>query len=253
MRSIPFFAILSLGTSLPLTAQTPSRVWDYLAADSRVQPRPTLRRCTEPQVRVGVLRAVADLQFVVDRNGRPDTTSVNLIAVAGASAEGFQSAARRYLGTCRFRPGQVEGRSVSTLVLARMSFARDSTVLMTSREPADSLLPLVWLEPLQIEAGRIYENADVELDEKPRLLPCGRDLGTFKIPDDAYVLLLMSGRAELEFVILPSGTPDRSTARVLRTDNPRAAREAMTSYMSCRYAPGRVGGQPVAVRVRVVH
>jgi hypothetical protein len=140
---------------------------------------------------------------------------------------------------------------VSVLLLARIQFARDSTLMMTSRDPADSLLPMVRLEPIPLEPGRVFDNADEELDEKPRLLPCGRDWGTITIPQGADALAVISGDTELEFIILPNGRPDQSSARILRATNQMVAREVLTSYMSCRFAPGRVRGQTVAVRVRV--
>jgi hypothetical protein len=242
---------LSLFTLIQSATAQGSRSWDYLAADTLIQSRPSFQQCDKPQVTIGVLYATADLQFAVARDGRVDTTSVALIAARGASPEGFTSAARRYLITCRFRPGRAAGRPIGTLVLARLRFTRDSTVLMTSREAADSLLlPAVFEQP-SAEIDRIYDNADSVLEEKPRLLPCGRNWGTFEVEQGADAHAAISGATEIEFVIGVDGRADRSTARTIRFINPLVARETMMSYMSCRYAPGRIRGEPVPVRVRV--
>jgi hypothetical protein len=225
--------------------------WEYLATDPRVEPRASLDGCVKPVVVVGVLRATGDLQFTVDRRGRVDTNSINLLSANGATPEGFVSAARRYLVTCRFRPAQVAGTRAATLILARLILDRDSMILMTSRDPADSLLPVVRFASVSSEPGRVFENADEALDEKPRLLPCGRNRGTFTLPRDEALVEMMTGSAEVEFVILPNGRADRSTARVLQAESSMAGREMLSSYLSCRYAPGRVRGEPVAVRFRV--
>lgn len=231
-------------------AQAPARPWQYLAADSRVGPRARLRDCRKSAERIGVLNATGDVQFVISSDGRPDTSSVMVVATSGASPLGFRSAARRYLGSCRFSAALVNRHPVSVLGLGRIILARDSMVLMTARGPADSMLTdaLPRGEP---EPGRIYENADPEVDEKPRLMPCGRNWGTFTVPEGADALATISGSALLEFVIGTNGRADGATARILSTDNQLVARELLTSYMGCRYVPGRVLGEPVPVRVRV--
>jgi hypothetical protein len=52
--------------------------------------------------------------------------------------------------------------------------------------------------------------------------------------------------AEIEFVVTASGTPDATTARVLRTNTPELAEAALKVIPRLRYEPAQRDGAPVA-------
>jgi len=82
----------------------------------------------------------------------------------------------------------------------------------------------------------------VVVDQPPQQIA-----GTCKPP--AYPEILrqagIEGTVALEFVIGLDGVPDSASLRVTQTSHPLFVTPARTALLTCRYQPGRAGGQPI--------
>jgi TonB family protein len=60
-----------------------------------------------------------------------------------------------------------------------------------------------------------------------------------------------AGSAVVEFIVLPNGTVDRSSIRVLEVSDPVFRRAATAAAGAARFTPARVDGQPVRASVSI--
>jgi TonB family protein len=60
-----------------------------------------------------------------------------------------------------------------------------------------------------------------------------------------------AGSAVVSFVVLPNGTVDRSSIRVVEVSNPAFRRAAASAAGAARFAPARVDGQAVRAEVSI--
>jgi serine/threonine-protein kinase len=97
------------------------------------------------------------------------------------------------------------------------------------------------------DPSRVYRAG--ELDEAPSLAnraDFGRAVAR-NYPSSANG----AGSAVVEFVVLPNGTVDRSTIRVIEVSDPAFRRAAAAAAGAARFTPARVDGQPVRASVSI--
>jgi len=97
----------------------PEPVSNEPVAESEVDVRPSLRntddvqralqRVYPPSLRDAGVTGQTVLQFVIDENGRVEPSSVEVVS---SSDDAFAAAARRIIGTMRFTPARIHGRTV---------------------------------------------------------------------------------------------------------------------------------------------
>ena len=107
-----------------------------------------------------------------------------------------------------------------------------------------------------------YDTSSPALDERPRILECAahtRDVVVTKrsvngqiVEDPASGGVLPpkqpTGEVLLEYLVAAEGLIDDHSYRLLRATDPKFAPLAAERLQTCRFAPGRVAGLPVAVR-----
>ena len=69
-----------------------------------------------------------------------------------------------------------------------------------------------------------------------------------RYPEDLR-LQSQSGEAWVSFVVQADSTADTTSFRVLLSDDPAFAAEAIRALRAARYRPARIGNVPVAARV----
>jgi len=99
----------------------------------------------------------------------------------------------------------------------------------------------------RVDPSRVYRAG--ELDEAPSLAnraDFGRVVAR-NYPSSASG----AGSAVVQFVVLPNGTVDRSSIRVLEVSDPVFRRAAAAAAGAARFTPARVDGQPVRASVSI--
>ncbi|HEY0022861.1 MAG TPA: TonB family protein [Longimicrobium sp.] len=99
----------------------------------------------------------------------------------------------------------------------------------------------------RVDPSRVYRAG--ELDEAPALAnraDFGRVVAR-NYPSSASG----AGSAVVQFVVLPNGTVDRSSIRVLEVSDPVFRRAATAAAGAARFTPARVDGQPVRATVSI--
>ena len=233
------------------------------AAQGGRPPDPTdstfpIRDCSFPEGAVGSLSADGVVAYLLDRNGRPDTTTLRVLSVGRISVAGYQSAVRRRLSGCRFRlPRGLKPEGIA--VSQGVDFAPDRQSMRTANR-LDSLpagLPLVPVliptEGLPLPVGsRLLEEHPVMSGGSSCRPPSNGSPpgGTFRSEEEANRAFDTwaaenSGRVLATVEVGVDGRAVPGTARTIETDNPRVANNLLRTIEKCRFAPGRIGGVPV--------
>lgn len=247
-RAALIIAVLGASLSAPLAGQ---------AAINAPTPSDSVavRECVAPKVPIGMLSpASGTIQFVLRKDGKPDTTAVEVTNVSGISAAGLRSVAVRTLSGCRFESGEAVGSGVrrvtATVRLDGMSPVVGAAYLSPSPEAGLAILPLdIPLDsfPLAID--------DARLEERPRRLRCAdpplppggtRQQLTEQLRAWREV---WAGRLAAKATIGVDGRPDRRVM-VISTSNPVATQNLVNLLLGCVYVAGRYHGIPVPAFVR---
>jgi hypothetical protein len=191
---------------------------------------PSLRWCEPPRRPIGYLDARGLLYYRVLASGRMDTASVQVIETDGATAPGLRSAAIRYLAGCHFRAAQTTAGKVPALVRQHLNFtgARRQATFIPPPDPVP--------DHPDTSDSTLYDVFAPSLDELPRPLAC-----TFGSHNPGDILL--------GFVVDTLGRAEALSVQVLQTDAPHLSAAALRIATACVYAPGRVRGNTVRVRV----
>ena len=237
-----------------------------LAALGAADSLPGLRRCSRPKDPLGFVQSSGTVSFHVSKRGTVDIASLAVVSLTGGSVQGLRSALARQLPACRFRPAQENGRDSERSVVARVRFEID-TLRLEIVGTSDSALAL---EPvalgISVSSTDTVASTDSRLDELPRPFECryeSRDVVVTKVrvdgrfvenpPTPVPAMLnpppMPAGEALLAYVVPVSGKVDHSRIHVRRATSSTHASAGAARVASCKWAPGRVGGVPVAVRV----
>lgn len=232
-----------------------------LAAPLAAQAPPgdfALRTCDTPRQPLGVLHGQGQVVYEMRRDGRPDTGSVRVVRSSDLSPAAFRSAAVRLLSACRFEAGSRPPRA-STRVAERIVF-HDSTAELRTPQPAPDSVAGVQPEAATAEpTGGPVEVDDPRLEERPRQLRCEHVQGARPPMEERYrsreeaerqvgeYARESTGQVEARVVIGADGRVERHGITVLSSTNPRVTDGLVQAMASCRYAPGRIAGRPVAV------
>ncbi len=227
---------------------------------------PELRRCGTPQVPLGVVRSVGTAAFTVTRKGVADTGSLAILEMERGTPAGLRSALVRQLPSCRFRAARDGRRDADQRVVARIHFDRDTLRLeMLEAITAESRGARAD-EPVTVAEDTLAGD-DQRLEELPRRVSCrlvARDEIVTKVRVDGRIVdnppipmppppdsrsRLSPGEALLAFVVPVNGQVEAGDISVLRSSSGAHATAGRDRISTCRWAPGRVAGTPVPVRV----
>ncbi len=227
-----------------------------LPAQALSEPTYALRKCEAPKVPVGFLNGEGILQYRLSDNGRPDTTTLSVIEVSRISAAGLRSAAARLLSACRMNLSQAHPVG-SFLVHQPLRIDSATVLLAPARMARDSLPGVPDLMP-EVMFALPLEPADPRLEERPRTISCappriaGQPLGgSYRTQQEAEEAFndwakQHGGRLKARVVVLPNGRVSPGQIQVVESTNPEIREALIGSIASCRFAPGRSGGVPVA-------
>ncbi len=247
MRNLATFAGLFLIAQQTLAAQQlPDTVF-------------ALRGCESRFPVVGPMRADGIVAGILGVDGRMDTSSTRVLQVESASVAAYRSAAARWLSTCRYLIPRNRPNPPLAVVIALAFDGSAAHVgpaewvpqLEAGLESAPALVPTQDL-PLAPEDRRIEESA----------LPAAgcnvyRDFGATRVFGSVAEarrelntqLAERSGRVRVEFEVGRDGRVVEASVKVLEGTNAKAAEHFVKAIRQCRYAPARVGGVPVPVRM----
>jgi hypothetical protein len=215
----------------------------------------TLRSCGSPRT----LRSSGEVAFLLDRRGRVSPSNIKILGVTGSSAEGFRSALVRQLPACRFEPESRTERWVrGILAFDGHTLSLRSAVVVAS--PPDS----VSFSPTPV-ADRVYDSSSPALDELPRELNCQlipRDEVTTRTRVDGQVVSPppvpnlpprpKSGEVHLSYEVDQQGRIRQNSFGYFGRSDPELVSAAVARLEACRFAPGKVAGKQVSVRVTSV-
>jgi len=243
-RQSPLVGLLLCAATAPLPAQ------------ALTEPSYALRKCEAPTVPVGFLNGEGILQYRLGDNGRPDTTTLSVVQASRISAAGLRSAAARLLSACRMDLSQAHPVG-SFLVHQPLRIDSATVLLAPARMARDSLPGVLDLMP-EVTFPLPLEPTDPRLEEKPRTISCappriaGQPLsGTYGNQQEAEEAFNAwakqhGGRLKARVVVLPNGRVSPGQIQVVESTNPEIREALIGSIASCRFAPGRSGGVPVA-------
>jgi hypothetical protein len=212
-------------------------------------PRVSVKHCDEPKIPLGYLHADGVLTYSILSNGHADTATFVVLAVTGMSRAGFKSAAARLLSGCTFRVEQKSSGPVP--VFEKLSFDSAQVRYALADRLSVPLPPVTHVETIA-PPSRAVDETDSILDERPRMLSCDLSVNPILGPPSqgrAEVMREGTGFVRLRFVIGADGRVPMSTISVLMATNPSATQSLIRNTEDCRFAPGRVGGAPVATLV----
>ena len=227
------------------------------AADSTA----VIESCKRPVAPVGVLEARAEIAFHLDRQGRIAADSIRILSSTGASDAGVLSYLQRVLPACRVKLGRALRRDGGI-------WFRQHVDLASPKAPRDSALHALNTAPV----ATVMESApaptstepllpgDSRVEERPRVLRCDRpptisetvSMPVSSINHEVATRTLPPGRVRMRYVIEAGGLVQPGSVRVLEVQGADYGRQAQTQMGTCRFAPARVRGQPVAVIVESV-
>ncbi len=221
-------------------------------------PDPTISiaKCTEPKEPFGHYQVTGIIRTVLSPSGEADTTRIEVGSSDGLSPAGLRSVAARQLASCRFR---IDPRPRQELVVLQQ-FVADSGHLTLRTIPAGNraFTPQALEVPPPPEEP--VNSNDPALDEAPRQLNCKMREKMGPTMTVEGPLDLQRAQRELErnaagdvsftFVVGADGRFVEGSAVMESSTNPNITQDGMKVYESCRYAPGRIGGRPVAVRMK---
>lgn len=218
----------------------------------------TLRSCGSPREPIGTLRASGEVAFLLDRRGRVPPTSIRILDVTGSSADGLRSALIRQLPACKFEPDSRIDRWIrGTVSFDGHTLSLQSSLIVES--PPDS----VSFSPILV-ADQIYDFSSPALEELPRLVSCQtitREEVTTRTRIDGQVASpppppvpnlpprRKTGEVHLSYEVDQHGRISQNSFSLLGQGDPELVAAAVNRLRACRFAPGRIGGNPVSVRV----
>lgn len=228
---------------------------------------PEFTRCATPKVPVGAVASRGTVGFLVTKRGTVDSTSLEVLAMERGTEAGLRSALWRQLPRCRFRPAHVERRETDARVTAQVHFDLD-TLRVTHLALAAGAEPRIdtsGVEP-SIAAGDTLTASDPRLEELPRAFDCrlmARDVVVSKVRVDGRVVEnppaplmpppgppgLSPGEVVVTYVVPTEGKVQSEAIEVRRSPSNAHSSAARTRVSSCKWAPGRVAGIPVPVRI----
>jgi hypothetical protein len=188
---------------------------------------PKFRGCGKPAMPIGKIKGSGRVSVVITSAGKPDLASLQVIDAVGISTAGLKSAAERYLPACTYAPARQDGQVAPARIIQSLSWRTGEEVGWLSVTPVDG------------DSAQIVE----EFPASVRL--CYPAPGMERMPRHFLAL---------SFVIDTTGSVDYDSITVLK-DVGRVGDAAIIKnwLTTCRYAPGRIEGRPLSVRVSALY
>lgn len=178
-------------------------------------------------------------RFVVDTNGRVDTTTIEIVR---SDHEGFTAAVREGLPQLRFFPARVAEHPVKQMVTMPFSFSLVGTQRLVKDEIQPSGKPEVLTKP---RVGRV----DI-LTETPAGPPGEFPEAFASNAPPTYPNQLraanIGGMVQASFVVRPDGRVDMSTFKVRRSDHDAFTAAVRGAVETWRFKPAIKDGAPVS-------
>jgi hypothetical protein len=225
----------------------------FLLTTSLAAQEYAIDRCESLRIPLGVLDGGGVVRYRLGKDGRADTTSLEVMSTVQLSASALRSAAARQLAACRFHRPPTDRLLVDQMV----QFTRERVNVGPARV-ADSAVAAMVVAPAAIPVGPVYDSLPI-LEEHPRAFDCrvprmtgmGGPEGTFRSEAEANAAFdkwaaRNSGRVRFRMLIAADGKVVRDSVQIISTENPSVTNDAVASAARCRYAPGRVAGVAVA-------
>lgn len=225
-----------------------------------------LDHCDTPRVPLGRLTGEGRVLYRLAEDGHPDTGTVAVLAVSGVSAAGFRSAAVRELSACRMK--RLHDAHDGVRVTEQIAFVGErgrTTIRIAPPDRAtEADIPLLT-DPRLAQPSHAAILDDSLVEEHPRGLGCngvfmnnGPTLpaGRYRSEAEAHEAFEAwarqhSGHVQLLAVVGVDGRVPRDQISVVASDNPTVTNDLTNATASCRFTPGRVGGEPVPTRMVV--
>jgi hypothetical protein len=182
---------------------------------------PVLKRCADPDSRVGWWRGSGSVAFTIDSAGRIDTSTVMAVKTSVSEA-GLESYARRLLAGCTWQPARVEGQN--TTVVVRLEIQPE----VEKPAPSGPFLRAPTEPGLYLRTSR-------KVEEGPRMRSCPE-------PD-----IKGAGRMEFSYIIGIDGRVEAGSVVLLATASESVGAAWTKLLLACIYQPGRIGGEPVRI------
>jgi len=208
-------------------------------------------KCSEPKkTPLGFVSGQGRVQFEVSQSGRADTLTVRVVESSRLSAPALRSAIVRVLIACRHKSLADRLPAVVT-----QSFMFDSS---TFSPGTASIVPEAWSQsdtlntrPSEIPGPGPYPVTSPLLEERPRALACQvadppRMMGS-GLDAIATQQHMREGWVRLRFVVDSNGRSIEESISIVASSNPASSHRAVETIERCKFAPGRIGGIPVAV------
>lgn len=209
-----------------------------------------VRKCIAPKVPIGRLPdATGTVSLLLGKDGRPDTSSIAVLQVAGISVSGFRSVVVRRLSGCQFEMGRSAQGAPAGVALELTT--SDTGVQVSVATPTATPGPPLAPEPVEISlAGFPLPLDDPRIEERPRRLRCGDPAPKLRTPQEIEEWFRTTmGSILTEVLVGPDGKLDHRV-KLIWTSNPVATRNLVNWEVGCEFVPGRYRGIAVPVFVR---
>jgi hypothetical protein len=246
VRPLAYCAVLAAATRLP--AQV---------ANDTVFP---LRSCASREPVHGTLRGDGIVAALLQSDGRIDTSSTRVLQVESMSIAGYRSAATRLLSTCTYRITGARTRQPLPVVIS-LAFGGDAPAVSSAEQvpvldagigPGPVLIPTQDL-PLPAEDRRIEESPMPDRSctvwRDMVFTPVGRQSRAEYQRSISVQMAERRGRVRVGFELGADGWVVESSIDVTTVDNAKMAQHFLKTIKECRFAPARIGGVPVPVRM----
>jgi hypothetical protein len=229
---------------------------NYEVPDFNYQAR--LKRCSTDTSLTGVLKGKGIGMVVVDSAGQPLLTTVQMIEIEEVSVQAVRSFAIRALRTCTFEPALTDARPSTAWAGFKVSSSRTGLALVSrERLPTSPPVALKFDQPIPVDTTVVYLQDDSLMEELPRQVQCfeGTSRGSFnrspeRTPEEVFSSIHAGdGRAEVSYIVRANGSVDLESLSILTTDNWNLAESFLGRIANCQFAPGRIQGQAVSVKV----
>jgi Gram-negative bacterial TonB protein C-terminal len=245
---------ISAQTRAQETVSTEQNV-SYNQSGLRRQAR--IKGCSNDTTRSGPIKGRAIGIVIVDSSHQPQLSTLQIVEATQVSFKGARSLAARALADCRFEAALSGSEPVASWVAFRVATGSSGKVLITGqRLPPERPPVIAQVEVQPVGASSLYLHDDPRLEELPRQVHCGDSpsLGGERkreVTESEFFSGIHAGdgNAEVSYVVRPDGRVDESSLTIISSDNWDLARAYLSRIAECDFAPGRIEGQPVAVKV----
>lgn len=211
-------------------------------------------KCRPSSAGIGAVVATGRVRYTLGGDGTPDTASLGVLAVDRISPAGYHSVVARLLSGCK-----MHHPDAALAVVQMVRFDTGGAHLTPAAAAAADDVPLP-LQPTPPAVTGPVDASDSTLEEHPSWITCDRPPRTQPPTTTgrgtaaeqnmfAAASPMNSGMVTARLLIGADGRVMKDSLTLVSSDNPQNTSNLLRALASCRYAPGRIGGTPVATRL----